>query len=250
MLELTVQSEKSYEKNIEEHSILLFIKPTKVTVNRDVIDFTDKMLKSTLAVSMEKLKVQQSAAARDEFQVIEEEEVKEAHSPLGLSPTTSVREQSSGEQSTKTRQLIRNLVIKETSLTLSVSLTKLISFQNLTIPIKEFRLHKSELSQFLVSDQAPGLPIQKVQDCVVKFYKEDIINNQKLAILHSFRPVKHLSYFGGNVLSPIYKPLLSTYKFGLNGFLVGLSEGFGDLYTMLSDGTYDWGVYFVQIRRL
>ena len=89
-----------------------------------------------------------------------------------------------------------------------------------------------------------------MQDCVVKFYKNDIINNQKLAILHSFRPVKHLSYFGGNVLSPIYKPLLSTYKFGLNGFLVGLSEGFGDLYTMLSDGTYDWGVYFVQIRRL
>lgn len=129
MIELTVQSEKSYEKNIEEHSILLFLKPTKVTVNRDVIDFTDKMLKSTLAVSMEKLKVQQSAAAaRDEFQVIEEEEVKEAHSPLGLSPTTSLREQSSGEHSNKTWQLIRNLVIKETSLTLSVSLTKLISF--------------------------------------------------------------------------------------------------------------------------
>ena len=98
MVELTVQSEKSYEKNIEEHSILLFLKPTKVTVNREVIDFTDKMLKSTLAVSMEKLKVQQSAAAaRDEFQVIEEEEVKEAHSPLGLSPTTSLREQSSRE---------------------------------------------------------------------------------------------------------------------------------------------------------
>ena len=58
MLELTVQSEKSYEKNTEEHSILLFLKPTKVTVNRDVIDFTDKMLKSTLAASMEKLKVQ------------------------------------------------------------------------------------------------------------------------------------------------------------------------------------------------
>ena len=89
MLELTVQSEKSYEKNTEEHSILLFLKPTKVTVNRDVIDFTDKMLKSTLAASMEKLKVQQSAAAaRDEFQVIEEEEVKGAQSPLSLSPTT------------------------------------------------------------------------------------------------------------------------------------------------------------------
>ena len=100
-----MQSEKSYEKNIEEHSILLFLKPTKVTVNRDVIDFTDKMLKSTLAVSMEKLKVQQSAAAaRDEFQVIEEEEVKGAQSPLSLSPTTSLRElPSSGEQSNKTR---------------------------------------------------------------------------------------------------------------------------------------------------
>jgi len=26
---------------------------------------------------------------------------------------------------------------------------------------------------------------------------------------------------------------------------VGLSEGFGDLYTLLADGTYDWGVYLV-----
>ena len=84
----------------------------------------------------------------------------------------------------------------------------------------------------------------------MKFYKGDIISNQKVAILKSFRPVQHLSYFGGSILSPIYKPLLHGYQFGLNGFLVGLSEGFGDLYSLLADGTYDWGVYLVQIRRL
>jgi hypothetical protein len=49
IIELTVQSEKSYEKNIEEHSILLFLRPSKVTVDRETIDFIDKMLKVTLA---------------------------------------------------------------------------------------------------------------------------------------------------------------------------------------------------------
>lgn len=126
----------------------------------------------------------------------------------------------------------------------------MLSLQNLTIPIREFRLDQSPLQQFLLVDQAPGLPIPKVNACVVKFYKDDIINNQKLAILKSFRPVSNLTYFGGSVLSPIYKPLMSTYQFGLNGFLVGLSEGFGDLYALLADGTYDWGVYLVQINRL
>ena len=52
-----MQSEKSYEKNIEEHSILLFLRPSKLTVDRESIDFTDKMLKSTLAKSIERLKV-------------------------------------------------------------------------------------------------------------------------------------------------------------------------------------------------
>ena len=51
MLEVTVQSEKSYEKNTEEHSILLFVRPTKMTVNRATFDFTSKLLKSTLAKS-------------------------------------------------------------------------------------------------------------------------------------------------------------------------------------------------------
>ena len=102
-------------------------------------------------------------------------------------------------------------MIKESWLTVSVSLSKLISFQNLTLPIREFRLMNSELSQQLIVDQAPGLPIQLVQDCVVRFYKQDIINNQKLSILKSFRPVSDLTYFGGSVLSPIYKPLLNGY---------------------------------------
>lgn len=78
MLELTVQSEKNYERNIEEHSILLFLRPSKLTVDRESIDFVDKMLKSTLAKSIERLKVntqqkQTSAEAETEFDVIDEE---------------------------------------------------------------------------------------------------------------------------------------------------------------------------------
>jgi len=64
----------------------------------------------------------------------------------------------------------------------------------------------------------------------LKFYKRDIVENQKVAILKSLRPVHGLTWVGGSVLSPIYKPLISGYQFGLNGILVGLSEGFGDLY--------------------
>ena len=55
-----------------------------------------------------------------------------------------------------------------------------------------------------------------------------------------------LTYFGGSVLSPVYKPLMSAYQFGLNGFLVGLSEGFGDLYQLVADGTYDVSVFIVK----
>lgn len=49
IIELTVNSEKSYQNNIEEHSILLFIRPTKLSVNRENIDFVDRLFKSTLA---------------------------------------------------------------------------------------------------------------------------------------------------------------------------------------------------------
>lgn len=83
-----------------------------------------------------------------------------------------------------------------------------------------------------------------MEDCVLRFYRTDL-SKQKVALLRSFRPVNALTYFGGSVLSPIYKPLVSGYQFGLNGFLVGLSEGFGDLYQLMADGTYDVGVYLV-----
>jgi len=49
ILELSISSEKSYEKDSEEHSILLFVRPSKLSVNRAEIDFFDKVLKSTLA---------------------------------------------------------------------------------------------------------------------------------------------------------------------------------------------------------
>lgn len=52
ILELTVQSEKSYERNIEEHSILLFIRPSKLTVNRETYDFASRLFKSAFAKSM------------------------------------------------------------------------------------------------------------------------------------------------------------------------------------------------------
>lgn len=55
------------------------------------------------------------------------------------------------------------------------------------MPIREFRLEKvPQLSQFLLVDQAPGLPIQLVQECVINFYRSDIMENQKLAIFKSF----------------------------------------------------------------
>ena len=95
-------------------------------------------------------------------------------------------------------------------------------------------------------DQAPALPIEDVQACVINFYKDDIVSNQKIAILKSFKVVKNLSYFGGSILSPIYKPFYRAYYFGLNGFLVGLSEGFGDLYSYVSEETYDWSIYLLQ----
>lgn len=83
---------------------------------------------------------------------------------------------------------------------------------------------------------------------MIKFYRQDILQNQKLAILKSFRPVHGLTYFGGSVLSPVYKPLLSAYQFGLNGFLTGLSEGFGDLYQLVAESSYDMGVFLVKAR--
>ena len=63
IIELKVQSEKSYERNIEEHSILLFIRPTKLTINRDTIEFMDKLLNTTLAKSIKKLKVDNKPAS-------------------------------------------------------------------------------------------------------------------------------------------------------------------------------------------
>ena len=86
-----------------------------------------------------------------------------------------------------------------------------------------------------------------MQDCLVKFYKEDILNNQLVSIFSAIKPVQRMAYFGGSVLSPIYKPLFGGYQFGLNGLLVGLSEGFGDLYSLVADGTYDWTIYLVDL---
>ena len=42
ILELSVQSEKSYERNIEEHSILLFVRPSKVAIDRSSIDSSNE----------------------------------------------------------------------------------------------------------------------------------------------------------------------------------------------------------------
>jgi len=49
ILELSISSEKSYEKDSEEHSILIFVRPSKLSVNRAEIDFFDQVFKSTLA---------------------------------------------------------------------------------------------------------------------------------------------------------------------------------------------------------
>lgn len=109
----------------------MFLRPSKLSVNRDAIDFVDKVFKSTLAQSMGNLKMH----TEDDFEIIEEEEAKETGSPAATDPS----------QPARTQQLIRNLVIKDTTLTLSLHFSKLLSFQNLTIPIREFRLQNSAL---------------------------------------------------------------------------------------------------------
>lgn len=77
------------------------------------------------------------ASDEDDFTVIEDEDKNEPNP--GSQPSSEAAVDS---RPPKTVQLIRNLVIKETSLTLSVSLTKVItiSFQNAAIRIREFRL--------------------------------------------------------------------------------------------------------------
>ena len=68
---------KAYEKNIEEHSILLFFRPSKLTFDRECYDFTNQMRNSTLAKSIERLKsntASNRATADNEFDVIDDHE--------------------------------------------------------------------------------------------------------------------------------------------------------------------------------
>ena len=61
-----------------------------MTVDRATIDFTDKMLKVTLAQSMEGLKVRRGRHD-EEFEVIDGEEMKESESPTSPSDRTLSR---------------------------------------------------------------------------------------------------------------------------------------------------------------
>ena len=103
----------------------------------------------------------------------------------------------------------------------------------------------------MVLDGAPALPIEDVQACVIDFYRDEFAsNNQKIvynvmAVLNSFKAVNRLTKFGSSLLGPIYKPFYRAYYFGLNGFFVGLSEGFEDLYSYAAEGTYSWYIYLM-----
>ena len=65
----------------------MFIRPSKLSVNRDAIDFVDRVFKSTLAQSMGNLKMH----TEDDFEIIEEEEVKETGQPTDPDPSQPTR---------------------------------------------------------------------------------------------------------------------------------------------------------------
>ena len=73
--------------------------------------------------------------------------------------------------------MIKSLIIHESSITLSLSVSNLLSIQDLTIPIKSYSLAKSNLIQKLVIAEAQSCPIDEVIENVIHFYKSDIISN-------------------------------------------------------------------------
>lgn len=127
--------------------------------------------------------------------------------------------------------------------------SSLLSVRDLTIPIQGFRLRNSQLSQRL--EDTSALSIEEVQACVIDFYKNEYASSNRkiaynaLAVLNSFKAINKVTTFGSTLLSPVYKPFYRAYYFGMNGFFVGLSEGFEDWYSYTAKGTYKWYIYFM-----
>jgi len=85
-----------------------------------------------------------------------------------------------------------------------------LKFDDLSLNVKEFRLSKeSSLSmQIIEQDIVSGLTIPEVTAQIAEFYKKDLLNNGKIAVLKSFKPVKVLTRTVGSLLGPIYQPLV------------------------------------------
>ncbi len=107
--------------------------------------------------------------------------------------------------STELKHAVKHLIIKESSLTISVAgvFSKFIQVRDLTLNLKEFKLNCTGLANDdfysevledniqLVADSndVQSLPFEELLNRVVFFYRNDIVANQKLAILSGFRPI-------------------------------------------------------------
>ena len=85
---------------------------------------------------------------------------------------------------------------------------------------------------------------------MIDFYKNEYASSNRkiaynaLAVLNSFKAINKVTTFGSTLLSPVYKPFYRAYYFGMNGFFVGLSEGFEDWYSYTAKRTY----YFLLLQ--
>ena len=154
----------------------------------------------------------------------------------------------------ETKHLIRNLLIRESQLTISVSgiYSKYLQLRDLTLTLKEFKLNCSGVGKdsfhsevldesiFIVNGfgEMQSLPLDEALKRVLFFFRNDIVANQKLAILSGFKPIQTIKYAGSSLLSPLYKPLYKAYHLGYLGFILGLGEGVQDFYGFFSKGSH------------
>ena len=210
---------------------MAFFRPTKVSLTKGPKQFVENFFQ---ALGEDHQNGEERSS--EPFYMLDEEQVNE-------SELTSAN--TSQDQTTK--HLIRDLVIKESSLTLSICglfSNHLLDVRDLIIPIEEFRLnneyhiiqdHESHekyanLAQSLCDE--PALPIEDVKSLVNEFYKKKFLtigNQNKMAVLSSLEGVQRLTCFGNTLMGPLYMPIYRAYQFGPSGFEVGLQEGCKEL---------------------
>jgi hypothetical protein len=97
---------------------------------------------------------------------------------------------------------VKSLVIKETNITISLSAvySRLVSFENLSIPLKQYSLR-----------QALPVPIIVAIEDLGSFYKTDLMQGYRLlSVLGSFKPIQMLSNSFYSIFGLIYKPILGV----------------------------------------